>query len=242
MYCQKATLIVNFILLLLTGFVFAQPSWCPDLAVNDKVDFADFAVLAENWHKSGSNLAGDIDGNGTVNIYDLERLCRYWLDNYECKSADFNFDYTINFADFARLANAWLSDVNSTNWDAECDLDYSEYIDSNDLKILCSRWLKTYPTPTDVFEALKSALAAGDIETAVSYFANSVADEYTVVLGELQAVLPNMASGMGELQLVYTDGNIAQYEMFHDEGGGVISSFPVYFSKDADGNWKIYCF
>jgi hypothetical protein len=38
------------------------------------------------------------------------------------------------------------------------------------------------------------------------------------------------------------DTDRAKYEMLHDEGGGVIASFPVYFSKDEHGEWKIYCF
>jgi hypothetical protein len=51
-----------------------------------------------------------------------------------------------------------------------------------------------------------------------------------------------MVTGMGDLILISIDEDTAKYEMLHDEGGGVISSFPVYFSKDANGNWKIYCF
>jgi hypothetical protein len=235
-------LIFTAILLIYPVLTHAQPYWCPDLHTNDFVDFGDFAVLAGNWNKSGTGLAGDFDGNGTVDIYDLERISHYWLDSYECKSSDFNFDYTVNFTDLTRLANAWLADVNSANWDAAYDLDYSEQIDFDDLNILCRRWLKEYPKPNDTFDAFKDALVAGDVDTAVSFFADSVIDEYTVVLGELQAVLPDMANGMGELQLIYADGDISQYEMLHDEGGGVISSFPVYFCKDADGNWKIYCF
>ena len=52
----------------------------------------------------------------------------------------------------------------------------------------------------------------------------------------------NAVKGMGELILVSSEANIARYEMLHDEGGGVIARFPVYFSKDGNGNWKIYCF
>jgi len=220
----------------------ADQYWCPDLHTDDFVDWVDFAVLAGNWQQSGSALRGDFNASGTVDIYDIEHLCYCWLSDYECKNADFNLDYTINFADLARFANAWLSDINSTNWDAVYDLDDSESIGSVDLQILCRRWLKEYPEPNDVFESLKNALADGDVESAVSYFADSVTDEYETVFSELQAALPDMANGMGELQLIYSDDNIAQYEMLHDEGGGVISSFPVYFSKDGEGKWKIYCF
>jgi hypothetical protein len=210
--------------------------------LNDNIDLEDFAAFAQNWQKTGTGISGDIDGSGKVDIYDLQRFCDYWLESYECRSSDFNLDYKINLADLANFANFWLTDANETNWDDRFDLNYDESIDSGDLEILCGRWLKTYPEPNEMFELFKSALAAGDAEVAASYFADSVIDEYTVVLGELQAVLPDMANGMSELQLIYADGDIAQYEMLHDEGGGVISSFPVYFSKDGEGKWKIYCF
>jgi len=36
--------------------------------------------------------------------------------------------------------------------------------------------------------------------------------------------------------------DFADFEMSHDEGGGVIASYPVYFYKDEEGNWKIYRF
>ena len=45
-------------------------------------------------------------------------------------------------------------------------------------------------------------------------------------------------------KLVKDLGNMELYRqiMLHDEGGGVMASFPVYFCKDGNGNWKIYCF
>lgn len=230
------------LVVILHAICWAGPYWCPDLVMNDRVDFADFAVLANNWHQLGTSLQGDLNADGTVDIGDLEKLCGYWLEDYECKSADFNLDYIVNFLDFAKLADAWLSDSNDISWNDKYDLDYSNSVSTGDMELLSNRWLKTYPEPNDTFNALKNALAAGNVEAAVSLFADSVADEYAVVLGELQAELPGMANGMGQLQLIYIDDEVAQYEMLHDEGGGVISSFPVYFSKDAQGNWKVYCF
>jgi len=43
-----------------------------------------------------------------------------------------------------------------------------------------------------------------------------------------------------EISMVSPD--FADFEMSHDEGGGVIASYPVYFYKDEEGNWKIYRF
>lgn len=86
---SKVFSVVGIICLAVCGIVLAGPSLCPDLSPNDKVDFADFAILADNWLKSGSGLSGDLNGNGTVDIDDLKQLCDWWLEDYECKSADF---------------------------------------------------------------------------------------------------------------------------------------------------------
>ena len=68
------------ILLIVSKIISAEPYWSPDLAGKDNfVNFKDFAVFAENWQKSGSNLAGDFDDSGIVNIDDLAYLAYYWL-------------------------------------------------------------------------------------------------------------------------------------------------------------------
>jgi len=43
------------------------------------IDFKDYAELLRNWQKSGSELEGDIDKNGTVDYEDLETLSENWL-------------------------------------------------------------------------------------------------------------------------------------------------------------------
>ncbi|MDD5327671.1 MAG: hypothetical protein PHY02_07650 [Phycisphaerae bacterium] len=57
-----------------------QPFWSPDLNGDEFVDFADFAMLAENWQKSGAGLDGDLDDNGIVDVNDLEEFSWYWLE------------------------------------------------------------------------------------------------------------------------------------------------------------------
>ncbi|MFA5239601.1 MAG: hypothetical protein WC476_07850 [Phycisphaerae bacterium] len=53
----------------------------PDLAGDANfINFADFAVLADNWLKTGSDLAGDFDDSGLVDYNDLEVLCDFWLE------------------------------------------------------------------------------------------------------------------------------------------------------------------
>ena len=43
------------------------------------VDFPDFARFAEYWLETGSNLPGDLNGNGIVDLYDLKEFVLDWL-------------------------------------------------------------------------------------------------------------------------------------------------------------------
>ncbi len=43
------------------------------------IEFDDFARFAEWWLRSGSDLAGDFDGNGVVDSQDLSSFADYWL-------------------------------------------------------------------------------------------------------------------------------------------------------------------
>ena len=73
---------LSILILLIAGkMISAEPYWSPDLAGKDNfVNFADFAVFAQNWQKSGSKLAGDFDNSGVVNIDDLAYFAYYWLE------------------------------------------------------------------------------------------------------------------------------------------------------------------
>ena len=51
----------------------------PSLYVIDRIDFHDFAVLAQAWGRSGPDLAADLDRDGVVGIGDLGLLADYWL-------------------------------------------------------------------------------------------------------------------------------------------------------------------
>lgn len=96
--------------------------------------------------------------------------------------------------------------------------------------------------PLDIWEQFKTALRNDDLNTALTFIADAEKKKYTIALTQLRPQFQNMVAGMGDLVLISMDERIAKYEMLHDEGGGVIASFPVYFCKDDKGNWKIYCF
>jgi len=241
---RKVVVLTGVICLAVTGLAFPlgipEPN-IPNLNNDEIVDFDDFAILAGNWRQSGAKLPGDLDDNGTIDTYDLIIFCWYWLAEYseyqQCQSADLDSDGIIAFEDVAELARNWLK----TGEGFIGDFDDSNSVDYNDLYILAECWLKG-SRPEIVFEQFKAALWNDDLDKALTFIADSALEQCTYALTQLRPYFQDMVAGMGELVLISKDTDIAKYEMLHDEGGGVISSFPVYFSKDEQGNWKIYCF
>jgi hypothetical protein len=47
----------------------------------DPVDFSDFALLADYWLRTGSEISADVDGDGEVDSTDLATIAGYWLSN-----------------------------------------------------------------------------------------------------------------------------------------------------------------
>jgi Tol biopolymer transport system component len=65
-----------------------------DLNNDGFIDFRDYAILANDWLKTGPGLEGDINGDEIVDYNDLEMLVRTWLcnvleddteDSYSCE-------------------------------------------------------------------------------------------------------------------------------------------------------------
>jgi parallel beta-helix repeat protein len=54
----------------------------PDLDDSGFVDFKDFAIFAQNWLHTGSNLSGDFNGSGTVDMADLAIFANSWLTTF----------------------------------------------------------------------------------------------------------------------------------------------------------------
>jgi hypothetical protein len=233
---------VVFVFLTITAISSAQYDY-PDLAGDANIiNFADFAVFAENWQKTGPELAGDFDDSGKVDFNDLAYLSYYWLTaQWECRKIDLDYSGLIDFSDFVIFADCWLAEAGSPNYNTNCDFDDDDIVDIYDLKAFCDCWLKG-TRPQGIWEQFKAALRDDDLDKALTFIADSVLEKYTVVLTQLRPQFQSMVNGMGELILESLEDDKAKYEMLHDEGGGVISSFPVYFSKDGQGEWKIYCF
>jgi len=52
-----------------------------DINGSGRVELRDFARLAANWLKSGTNLTGDLDDSRSVNFTDLRLLHSHWLES-----------------------------------------------------------------------------------------------------------------------------------------------------------------
>jgi hypothetical protein len=62
--------------------VFARPGpiiSSADCIADDLVDFRDYNVLANEWHKSGNSLTADLIDDNRVDELDLTEFCRRWL-------------------------------------------------------------------------------------------------------------------------------------------------------------------
>lgn len=236
-FCHFKLLLIIFVFLSITTTTLAQELY-PDLAGEPNfINFADFAVLAENWQRTAPGLEGDFDDNGTVDLDDLAYLSLYWLAEYseyqECQRMDLNDDGIIAFEDFAMFAQNWLS----TGVGLAGDFDDSNSVDCDDLAIMTDCWLKG-SRPEGIWEQFKAALATGDTETALTFIAERSQDRYSEIFQAIGLNLTDYAVGMGTLTLQSQDENRAVYDMTHQVGMETYL-FPIIFIKDEQGNWKI---
>jgi len=57
----------------------ACDSFFPSLYIVDRIDFRDFAILAQAWGKTGADLSADLDQDGVVGVWDLGLFTEYWV-------------------------------------------------------------------------------------------------------------------------------------------------------------------
>lgn len=149
---------------------------------------------------------------------------------------DLNSDKIVNFVDFAIFANNWQK--SSSGLDG--DFDNSGTVDTNDLETFAYFWLNG-PHPLDVFESFKSALATGDVNAALTYVAEISREKYAEIFQIIEPNLSDYAAGMGELTFDRQRNGEVIYEMLHQDGPKTLS-FPVFFIREEDGNWRLFNF
>ena len=92
---------------------------------------------------------------------------------------------------------------------------------------------------------MKEALENGDIEGALSYFAEDYQQLYRNLFTNLSAQMPQVAQDMAEIQLVTVKDNTAKYRINKDKSYAdqtITVTYHIYFAKDASGMWKIVRF
>lgn len=180
MRIQKTSLLAAVILVMASIANVANstpdPNLYPDLNDDEIINFADLAIFANNWQKSGIGLAGDFDDSGAVDNNDLATLAFFWL---------------------------------------------------------------SAPSPEQVFELFKAALAIGDVNEALTYVTEISRQKYAEIFQIIEPNLPGYVSGMGRLIFDYQRDSKIKYELLHQDGPRTLS-FPVFFIKDEDDKWRIF--
>ena len=88
------------------------------------------------------------------------------------------------------------------------------------------------------WEGMRTALAAGDVNTAVTNFNPLSREIYRKQFTNLTASLPTIAAGMGNIMLVKAEDDQAEFDM-RDTIDGIEYSFYLLFVKGGDGIWTI---
>jgi peptidyl-prolyl cis-trans isomerase A (cyclophilin A)/peptidyl-prolyl cis-trans isomerase B (cyclophilin B) len=127
--------IINSAELLTPGY------WIPgDIGNDGFVNFRDFAYLAANWKKTGSNLWGDLNSNNAVDANDVNLFHQGWLTKtawYKPIEQDLNNDGLVNFRDFAIFSRNWHQAGRRLTGNFNQDL----YVDQLDLMFFAEKWL-----------------------------------------------------------------------------------------------------
>jgi hypothetical protein len=92
------------------------------------------------------------------------------------------------------------------------------------------------------WNGMKSGLSSQDVEGALAYFVETSQDKYRVIYTALQAQLPQLATDMQNIEMVYAKDGRAKYRIIRQqmiEGTPVDITYYIYFNWDANGLWKI---
>ena len=94
-----------------------------------------------------------------------------------------------------------------------------------------------------IWSGLKSALAKHDTDKALSYIAVANRQHYKEVYTALGRHLPEVARGMGDIQLITMEKTLAKYRQLSKKvnpGKQEDVTHYVYFIVDKDGVWRVF--
>jgi hypothetical protein len=95
------------------------------------------------------------------------------------------------------------------------------------------------------WNGMKAALISEDIEQSLTYYQEGSKERYQEIFDVLAENISTIASGMGEIELVYVNEKIAKYRIIKQEtiqGQVYDITYFIYFNKGLDGIWKIESF
>ncbi|MFZ2629950.1 MAG: hypothetical protein WA081_10805, partial [Desulfosalsimonadaceae bacterium] len=91
------------------------------------------------------------------------------------------------------------------------------------------------------WNGMVGGLSNGDAIAASKYFSSDVREKYAANFDLLKDHLPEIASGLHDMQLIKVTEDEAEYSILGDQDGQTFS-FYLLFVKDADGIWRIRFF
>jgi hypothetical protein len=92
---------------------------------------------------------------------------------------------------------------------------------------------------------MKTALAAGDIETGLSHFISGSRERHRRLFTRIASRLPQLIGSMEDIEMIYFENNIAKYRIHRVEkinGSPTSITYYIYFSQDSDGQYKVFKF
>ncbi len=101
------------------------------------------------------------------------------------------------------------------------------------------------PSPVAVWDEMKSRLAVGDIQGALSLFRPLSRSRYDKLFRAMAADLPAIAAAMQPITPRSQRGSTAQYQLLKSEvrqGQPVDVAYFVQFRRNEDGQWEIESF
>jgi len=92
------------------------------------------------------------------------------------------------------------------------------------------------------WNAMKTALMAGDIETALNYFVEGSKNKYNTIFTQMSSAdINSIFSNINEFKIYSINERVAQCGAIRVESGGTFS-YPVTFVKDENGIWNMMGF
>jgi len=210
-----------------------------------------FPLLARRFNRAGFNVAtlvaGQFDSPSDV-CYDpyFDQIIVADTGNNRIQMFQLNSygDYSDNSIIFVKeVAEQGLSSPSAVACTSDETSQYIYVADTGNNKVL-KLATPLYPpgaSPLHAFEKFKGSLAIDDIPMALTCISDASYDTYLEILYAIESELPDFASGMGTMTLTSYEPGRAKYEMQHQDGENTYS-FPVIFSKDNHGYWKIFEF